>query len=255
MCRMIAKISPEPSSIMEEMLLCPTSLSYLSQNGKQPATPWLRGKHNDGCGLAFLNQGKIEIHKRDKATAWDESYQTIIKKANSQLFIAHNRLATKGLNTSLAGAHPFFYQPNETPYAFSHNGSVASYHNEAVAKELSDSQILFHNLIDEKEKNPDISFSSIISAIAGNTSYDSLCGLLMSPDTLYAWRIYNENDSAKQEIYEAYYTLYLSMKNGRIVIASECLDTGSWLLLPNNTFISIRLRKNSLQIDYTAIEF
>lgn len=255
MCRMIAKVSPEASAIIEEMLLCPTSLSYLSQNGKQPSAPWLRGKHNDGCGLAFLNQGNIEIHKRDKATAWDESYQSIVKKANSQLFIAHNRLASKGLKASLEGAHPFYYKPNETPYAFSHNGSIASYHNEAVAKEISDSQILFHNLIDEKEKNQDRSFSSIVSDIAGSKSYDSLCGLLMSPDTLYAWRIYNESNPDKQEIYEAYYTLYLSMRKGSIVIASECLDTGSWLLLPNNTFISIRLCKNSLQIDYTALTF
>src|SRR5580765_642941 len=101
MCRMIAKVSTTEASIMEEMFLCPTSLQYLSQNARQPDAPWERGQHNDGCGMAFVQNGKLESHKRDKETAWDSSYQSIASNSRSKSFIAHNRLASEGLNTSV----------------------------------------------------------------------------------------------------------------------------------------------------------
>ena len=108
MCRMIAKVSSAEASIIDEIFLCPVSLHYLSQNGRQPDAPWERGEHKDGCGMAYIENGSITIHKRDKENAWDESYQDIALSSRSKIFIAHNRLASEGLNTSVDAAHPFF---------------------------------------------------------------------------------------------------------------------------------------------------
>ncbi|MEP7128264.1 MAG: class II glutamine amidotransferase [Chitinophagales bacterium] len=253
MCRMIAKVSPESTSILNEMLHCPTSLKYLSENGRQPETPWERGEHNDGCGLAFINNGKIEIHKRDRANAWDESYQSIVRDARSTFFIAHNRLASKGLSASLDGAHPFFYQPGKTPYAFSHNGTIHAYHDEAKKAGTSDSKIFLQHIVDEQEKHPQRSMERIVTAVAKEKSYNSICAFLLRPDMLQVWRIYNDSIPEQIETFEAYYTLYLSLREGSAVISSEPLDEGNWQLLPNKTFLTLKPINGSLQINYTAL--
>jgi predicted glutamine amidotransferase len=62
MCRMLSKVSINETSIMDEMLSCPYSLQYLSENGRQPENPAQRGNHNDGCGLAFFEKENLQIH-------------------------------------------------------------------------------------------------------------------------------------------------------------------------------------------------
>lgn len=253
MCRMIAKVSPLPSTILDEMLLCPVSLKYLSKKGRQLHDASQRGEHNDGCGMAFLQDGRIEIHKRDQASSWDESYQSLIKQARSTHFIAHNRRASQGLNASLDGAHPFYSEEGNTPYAFSHNGNVFSYHDEAKAAGTSDSNIFLHHIVDEQVKFPQKSISAIVASIAREKSYDSLCAFLLSPNKLLAWRIFNAVDPEKASLYEAYYTLYLSLRDGNAIISSEPLDDGNWQLLQNKSFLTITTAGGQLQIDYAQL--
>ncbi len=253
MCRMIAKVSPGPSSILDEMLLCPVSLKYLSKNGRQLLDASKRGDHNDGCGMAFLHDGRIEIHKRDQASSWDESYQALIREARSSFFIAHNRRASQGLNASIDGAHPFYHEQDDTPFAFSHNGTVFSYHEEAKAAGTSDSKIFLQHIIDEKARYPQKSTESIVTAIAREKSYDSLCAFLLSPQKLQAWRIYQDSDPETVNLYEPYYTLYLSLRNGNAIISSEALDDGNWQLLPNKSFLTLQTTDGKLQIDYTQL--
>jgi predicted glutamine amidotransferase len=250
---MIAKVSSTEASIMDEMLMCPTSLQYLSQMGRQPELPWERGEHNDGCGFAFAHRASIEIHKRDRKNSWDESYQALIKTAHSKIFIAHNRLATKHLNTTVEAAHPFFYQPGKVPYGFSHNGSIKTFIPAAQLHHTSDSFILMQELVNRKEKDPATDFGKIITSIARETDYNSLCGMLMTPEEMWVWRIYNDEDPANLEIYEAYYTLYLSLRKGAAVVSSEPLDEENWELLPNKTFLHLQPFNGKLQVNYSVL--
>jgi len=253
MCRMIAKVSSTEASITEEMFLCPTSLHYLSQNGRQPDTPWERGDHNDGCGLAFVNNESIDIHKRDKENSWDESYQSVVQQSRSKIFIAHNRLASKGLNTSVDAAHPFFYMPGDTPYALSHNGSIKTFMTEAKELGTSDSNILLRKIVDKKESNPSLDIADIVSEIAGVTDYNSMCAFLMLPNEIMIWRIYNEKNAADIPVYEAYYTLYINLRSGNVIVSSEPLDEGNWHLLPNKTFLKIKPSSDYVHLEYRSL--
>lgn len=254
MCRMMAKVSPAPSSIMDEMLHCPTSLHYLSENGRQPHAPSKRGGHNDGCGLAFVSNGTIEIERRDKEHAWDESYQAVVREAQSKIFIAHNRLASEGLNNSLDAAHPFFYQPGTVPYALSHNGGIKTFMAEARELGTSDSNIFLRHIVDAKEADPSRDFADIVTTATWHAEYNSLCAFLITSEEMWAWRVYNDTDKSKIPLYEAYYTLYLSFQNNAVLISSEPLDDGSWMLLPNKTFLSLKPAKDKVEIRYQSLD-
>src|SRR5690349_17908146 len=139
MCRMISKISVNKTSLLEEMLKCPYSLRYLSEKGRQPGNPSQRGNHLDGCGMAFSKNGTVEVHKRSKDNAWDASYQELARTTASTVFIAHNRLASEGLEKSEVGAHPFSLSAGEKTFALCHNGGIKSFMREAKARLTSDS--------------------------------------------------------------------------------------------------------------------
>ncbi|MNE36782.1 Gamma-glutamyl-hercynylcysteine sulfoxide hydrolase [compost metagenome] len=236
MCRMLAKISVYPTTIVEEMLLCPTSLHYLSSQGRMPEDPETRGPHNDGCGIAYVNNKSIEIHKRDREHIWDNSYRLIIENVKSNLFIAHNRKATKDLEVNKDRSHPFYYQH----FAFCHNGSVYSYMDEAQDKGLTDTEIFLHQLIDKsKNASPETIFTAL-SEIANTTNYSSLTAFLMGNDELFAWRIFNDKNHEKALRFEDYYTLWLKKTKDSVVIASEPLDHSDWEKLPNFSFLHFK---------------
>ena len=254
MCRMLAKISVEETGILDEMLLCPYSLKYLSQNGRQPADPETRGTHLDGCGLAFSKSGGVEVHKRSRADAWDESYQQVARMARSRIFLAHNRLASHGLETSAGATHPFSITAKGKSFALCHNGGIKTYMEEAKQKQTSDSFIFLQRLIDPSGNNDVASIFSRLSDIARNTGYSSLCSFMISGTDLFVWRIYNVNDQAKKADYEKYYTLYMSLKNSAAVFSSEPLDDSSWLLLENKTFLHLNITGKNIGLQYRSLE-
>jgi len=250
---MISKISVEPASLLNEMLMCPYSLKYLSENGMQPSDPGVRGEHHDGCGMAFSKNGSLEIHKRSRDNAWDESYQQVARTATSTVFIAHNRLASKGLEMTEQGAHPFVLSAAGKTFALCHNGGVRNYMEEAQQLQTSDSYIFLRELIDPSGGNDQEAIFRRLSRIARECAYNSLCAYLITDDELYAWRIYSMSDTEKIPGFEKYYTLYMSMRNNSVVFSSEPLDDSPWMLLENNTFLHLRSNGTSLSVNYRSI--
>ncbi len=250
MCRMIAKASIAPSSILEEMLTCPHSLKQLSTQGRLPDNPKERGNHNDGCGLAFAAKNKIEIHKRDRKEAWNESYIETVKSATSNLFIAHNRLTSEGLETRVEGSHPFAMQAQGIDYCFSHNGTIYDFVEEAKQRNTSDSFLFFEKLISQTSSNAPAEIIKRLTNLMHHCDYSSMIGFLMSPKKLMVWRIFNEKNKALQSDYELYYTMYFKLKKDAIVFASEPLDDESWTLLPNKSFLSIEPDREKLNLQY-----
>ncbi|MBL0048671.1 MAG: class II glutamine amidotransferase [Bacteroidetes bacterium] len=253
MCRMIAKASIAPSSILEEMLTCPHSLKQLSTQGRLPDNPKERGNHNDGCGLAFAIENKIELHKRNRQEAWNASYIETVKSATSNLFIAHNRLTSAGLETRVEGSHPFAIQAQGIEYCFSHNGTIYDFVEEAKRRNTSDSYLFLENLISQTASNASSEIIKRLTNLMHKCEYSSLIGLLMSPKNLLVWRIFNETDKALQSDYELYYTMYFKLKKDAIVFASEPLDDESWTLLPNKSLLSIEPYIEKLNIQYHVL--
>ena len=123
------------------------------------------------------------------------------------------------------------------------------------AKELgtSDSKIFLQKIVDVKESDPAMEIGEIVTSLARESEYNSMSALLMSPDEMWIWRIYDDKDPENIEVYEAYYTLYLSLRNGYAIVSSEPLDEGNWQLLPNKTFLNIRPSDDSLQLSYRML--
>ena len=250
MCRMIAKISSKPATILAEMLQCPYSLQYLSGQGRQPSDPDFRGSHRDGCGLAFASNGNIQVHKRSKQDAWDSSYIDVVRNATSNIFIAHNRLASQGLLADERGAHPFTLNAAGKSWALCHNGGIRTYMEEAISQRTSDSFLFLKKLIHEDGENSVHEIRQRLAAISAETSYSSLCAFLMTNDALYAWRIYEPSDAETASRYESYYTMYMTVRGEGVVLASEPLDEGSWMLLENGTFLALRTGRESIDISF-----
>ena len=253
MCRLIAKASLHATTILDEMLNCPTSLFYLSTQGRLPDNPKERGEHNDGCGLAYVQDKQIEVHKRSRHNAWDASYVEVVQQAKSNLFIAHNRLASAGLEPRIEGSHPFEWQAHGVPYCFSHNGTIYDFVPEAKEKNTSDSFLFLQYLISQEEKNTVEAIKNRLSALMRSAQYSSMIATLMSPDRLMVWRIYNDKKNEVQADYELYYTLYMKQANNSVTFASEPLDDGDWRLIPNKNFICVEKQAEQLIIHQSEL--
>ena len=249
MCRMIAKASITETSIMDEMLNCPHSLQYLSTEGRLPDNPKHRGHHRDGCGVAFVVNNKIEIHKRGSKNAWNDSYIKIINQARSHLFLGHNRLASAGLESKVESSHPFEITAQGIPYGFSHNGTIYSLVDEAKQRGITDSELFFESLISSTENNSEEQILQRLKALIKEYTYNSITGFLLSPRKLMVWRVFNESDSTKQEDYNLYYTMYMKLSKGTVVFSSEPLDNEPWALLPNNSYVSVEPDTDKLKVN------
>jgi predicted glutamine amidotransferase len=253
MCRMIAKISVNETSIMDEMLNCPYSLEYLSEHGRQPGNPSERGNHRDGCGMAFIRKDTTEVHKRDREHAWDDTYIQIAREARSKLFIAHNRLTSAGLESSVEGSHPFELFAQGSTYAFSHNGTIYNFVEEAKKRRTSDSNLFLEHLISKSEPNDDENIIMRLTAIANYSDYSSMTAFLLAPDRLIVWRIFNEKDVSKVEKRKTYYTMYMKLSKNNVVFSSEPLDDEGWTLMPNNALVSVKPSGKNIEMHYRLL--
>ena len=249
MCRMLAKVSVLPTGIMEELEQCPNSLLWLSENGRTSKDPDVRGQHNDGCGMAYIDKnGSLRSTRHGKTDFWNNEYREFATAAQSKIYIAHNRFASEGLELSTKAAHPFIYEKFSKKLAFCHNGSVYSLMEAARAKNTSDSEILLENILEKVNEINVSSLAGSISEIAVTADYNSLTGFLLSSDELYLWRIFNEKRIGEFDKLSRYFTLYLSIRQNDVIIASEPLDNGSWQLLPNYKMLSIKPAEQNIEM-------
>jgi predicted glutamine amidotransferase len=251
---MIAKASSAITSFNEEMLTCPQSLYYLANQGRLPENPIQRGQHIDGCGIAFVENRKLKIHKRGSANAWDKTYVDVVNQARSNLFIAHNRLSSAGLESVAEGSHPFEIEAQGQTYSLSHNGTVYDWVNEAQQKSTTDSNLLLQKIISQTEENNEKQIIARLREIRNNCDFSSITGFLLSAEKLQVWRIFNETKSHKQDDYNLYYTLFMKLSKDAVVFASEPLDNEQWTLLPNNSFVSVEPDSRNLKLVYAQIE-
>jgi predicted glutamine amidotransferase len=249
MCRMLCKISEHPSGIMQEMERCPNSLLWLSENGIKSHDPNVRGLHNDGCGMAYIDQkGEIKNIRKGKSDFWNKDYHDFAAQANSRLYIAHNRFASKGLNTIENGSHPFLMSRFNKDYAFCHNGVVDSFMEEAKQRNTSDSEIFMEHIINGMNSEGEKEVILSIEKIAQNNEYASLCGFLLSNNEVYIWRLFDENKKEDYDKLSRYYTLYLSIRSNYVLVASEPLDDENWMLIPNKQFLTIKPLNDGIDI-------
>ncbi len=248
---MVGKIALVEGQIAKELLNSPHSLRHQADFGCQYEDLNTPGPHKDGCGIAWVEKGRINIEKRAKKDAWDESFVAKVGRVRSALFLGHNRLASMGLQPIIDGSHPFLVSDGGKDFALCHNGSVRTFRQEAEARGTSDSRILLeHVIIPGQDNSPEI-IRERVAKIAHEADYSSMSALLISNDELYAWRIFKSENEA--ETRERYYTLYLKQEQGACTVASEKLDQGAWELLPNGTFLRIARNGSTLLVERNSV--
>lgn len=248
---MIAKASVAETTIVDEMLLCPHSLKYLSENGKQPDNPNERGKHLDGCGMAFVKNNAVVIEKRDREHAWDNSYVQLSNNAKSKLFLAHNRLTSAGLESRVEGSHPFALTANGVSYGFSHNGTIYDFVDEAKKRNTSDSFLFMEHLVLQNQSNDDASVIARLKKVLSTATFSSATGFLIQPERLMVWRAFNDKENLA--VRNEYYTMFMKLKQNETIFSSEPLDDEPWALMPNYSLISVTPQGNNLQINFHSL--
>jgi predicted glutamine amidotransferase len=252
---MLAKISSLAESFSYELLDAPHSLYQQSKCGKQPNNPSLCGPHDSGCGLAFFSKGDLVLNKCNAEDSWGKEYQDLIRQSEANLVIAHNRKASPGLKVDRSCSHPFQAEYRGIPIAFCHNGGIHSLIDEAKARGVSDSQIFFDEIIKDLGEINLNTIAARLKDLRQKWTYSSMTALLLTPQNIFAWRIY-DTYSADVERYEAYYTLYSSVTDSKVLVASEPIDyNSSWEVLKNGKILSIGLGGSKIVVEEKELGF
>ena len=78
--------------------------------------------NDDGCGLAFANNGKIEVRKYRDYITFNDDYQKLHRKHKKHTaFLLHFRIGTHGSSEGTTNVHPFFVDEN---LVFAQNGVI-----------------------------------------------------------------------------------------------------------------------------------
>jgi len=237
---MLAKVSSQVSSAEYELLSAPHSLSAQSLKAKLPFADRRCGPHNDGCGVAWLEDDSLRLKTRGRSGCWDSSFIGLAENLASTALIAHNRAASPGLVINRSAAHPYLGSIAGEQVAFCHNGGIRDLFAQASARRVTDSFIFLEHLSREIHVLDIGSLRGLLAACAKDWSYSSLNGLLLSSRGVFAWRCFEEGGPSG-DINSGYYTLHIHSRSSGICIASEPVDRKhGWQQLPNRTLCELR---------------
>lgn len=244
---MFAKVAVRAFTPAYELLDAPHSLRRQSKCGRQPDAPDSCGPHASGCGMAWRGGDSLEVEKRGPKEIWDASYEAKIRSLRTDAIIAHNRLASPGLQSHVGLAHPFMEEFQGKKVAFCHNGGIWTLMEKAKKEGLTDSQLLFRQLLESAGDLDHESLGRVLGRLATEWSYTSLSGMLLTPERLHVWRCYDEKDPRRTD-YEKYYTLWMKEDQSGVSIASEAMDENKdWGLMTNRTLLTLQVVGGDVQ--------
>ena len=234
MCRMLAKVSPRPTSPQYEVLEAPHCLRAQSLCANQLTTP--TGPHPSGCGVAWATDGDVHIEKRGAADRWNESFIATVQRIRSRFAVAHIRSASPDLAVDAACAHPYRGEFRGRGLAFCHIGGIDSLYPEARRLHTSDSELFMNAILERISAVSTRDLAQALRGLEARWSYNSLTALLLSPDAVFAWRLFDERAADRFNL-ERFITLYIKDTRHEVCIASEPIDdSGLWRALPNRAF-------------------
>ena len=254
MCRMLAKASSTESPSFE-LLDAPHSLLNQSMRACLPeiVEPTGFGSHNDGSGVAWLGKdGRIELAKRGKDDCWNESFQGLVRSMDTTALIAHNRRASPGLDVNMNVSHPYIIEYRGETIAFCHNGGISEFMEEARDRQTSDSFVFLERLTQRMGALTMYELKTALAKSADTLNFSSISAMLLTKDSVFAWRCYNEDPQSTWNR-SRYYSLYVREGDGHICVASEPVtNDNAWVSIENRTLVHIPLTGAALRHEQVA---
>jgi len=252
---MLAKASITAESPNFELLEAPHSLRKQAEHARLPeiVAPTGFGAHNDGSGVAWLKDGRIQIAKRGAVDCWDESLQDLVSSMTTTALIAHNRRASPGLDVNVNVSHPYIIEHRGETVAFCHNGGISDFMEEAKDRKISDSLVFLEHLTKKLGSLTIHELKAILAESADTLQFSSISALLLTKESVFAWRCYQKIENSDWNR-DRYYSLYVKESGSRVCVASEPVaDDNTWTSIPNRTLVHIPL--GSTAITTERIEF
>lgn len=193
------------------------------------------GRNPHGWGIAFYRQGDAVIQKLPEKALLSKTYFQAVEEAEGEVIISHIRHASRGEMVE-RNCHPFVHHMDGRDWVFAHNGHVDGIYIHPRAAGETDSESVFHILLDNI-----IDRSDVVSGLQyGITSlfeeYEfgrqiKLNFLLSDGDNVYAFGHHPEKPMYYQNLYH--------MKGARTMVSTQVLDGTPWVKLPNDRLLVV----------------
>jgi predicted glutamine amidotransferase len=153
----------------------------------------LSAVHRDGWGMAWLDGGRIAVHKSPLRALDDPGYDELARRPLGRLGIVHLRWATPGLAVGTENSHPF----SINGMALAHNGALHPQDRlpellppawERLVKGSTDSERYFLHLLYRLQATGDLltAIGDTVASITARFTVNSLNAILLTPAALYA---------------------------------------------------------------------
>jgi len=231
MCRMLAFSSDWPRDLAPYL----AHLARLSVHGKL-VDRWEKrpgGNHPDGWGIAYHREGETSLFRSGMPASTDPSLAGV--QGVTDCFLGHARYADNTETVDAGNAHPFRLQG----IALAHNGTFRGRIGEEADRRLvSDTLVFLEALAERWKERTHPGLCEALSRLLGDAelvgAYSAATMLIASGKTIFALRNYRKD--------EDYYTLFVRVQPGLVVVASEPLDDSpGWRLLANGELLELRL--------------
>jgi len=193
--------------------------------------------HEDGWGLAFYRDGKLEVHKSggNLLHERDQVIGILSELGRTPVMILHLRKSAWNDSTCTRHAHPFHYDNA----VFAHNGTVYDYREllseikvDGLEADALDTEVFFYHIISGRFPDLGRSFLETVAVIKEKCRFSALNCLFSDGDTLYAYRDYAKEPD--------YYTLYKSRSGNSCLISSQPLDESiDWEMMEKEEFLEL----------------
>jgi predicted glutamine amidotransferase len=181
-CRLLGYCAARPASLAE----------IVGEEGLRDFTA-LSAFHRDGWGMAWADDGGMQVHKSALRASDDPAYHELARRPLGQRGIVHLRWATPGLSVRTENSHPFYING----VAMAHNGAI---HPQDRLPELlppdwerlvtggTDSERYLLHILFRLQASGDIvtAIGETVASITARFTLNSLNAVLLTPEALYA---------------------------------------------------------------------
>lgn len=197
-----------------------------------------------GWGIGWW-KGNTAIVKRAAGRAdLDSKFEEATEKARSNVIVAHVRFKTGG-EPCVCNCHPFKHLYRNRDWLLIHNGWVNDVDNHPRADGETDSEQIFHQIMDKvaEYQESDVfkgqyaALKNGIKHILQTYGVDIRLNLIISDgQTLYAFHHYRYNDGSPKPIY----MLRRTKEDGEaVVISTQRLSDENWEAIPEDRLVAI----------------